>query len=136
MKNKAFIFILFILILTSCSLFEKSIIRKNEILASGDFYADSLTFTEATTYSIYLSSDYSLDIFFFEDRDGFGLFADSGLLYSEYIYQPLSYENKTYIDEVFQIFEANKKIYFVIDNRDYISSSDGNAMYTIEIKKL
>jgi len=115
---------------------ESPIFKRDEILKSGQIYSDSLNFEVAGTYSIYISSDYSLDIFFFDARKGYEVFRDSGMLYSEYIYQPLSYANKAYVDEVFQIFENNKTLYFVIDNRDYVSASDGDALYSIEIKKL
>lgn len=137
MKIRGILLTAFILMtFASCSLFESSIFKRDEILKSGEIYSDSLDFEDSGTYSIYISSDYSLDIFFFDSREGYELFRDSGMLYSEYIYQPLSYANKTYVDEVFQIFENNKALYFVIDNRDFVSASDGDALYSIEIKKL
>lgn len=136
MKIRVFISAFILIALASCSLFDTPVFKRDEILKSGQIYSDSITFENAATYSIYLSSDYSLDVFFFDSKEGYELFRDSGMLYSEYIYQPLSYANKTYVDEVFQIFEDNKRLYFVIDNRDYVSASGGDALYSFEIKKL
>lgn len=120
----------------SCSLFDGSEVSRSEILASGEAYADSVTLKDAGAYSIYISSDYALDIFFFEIRDGFEAFLDSGALYSEYIFQPLSYANETYVDGIFNTFEGETKLYFVIDNTDAVTGSSGNAYYTLEIKKI
>lgn len=120
----------------SCSLFSPSLYNNDGILMSGDCICDSLSFTESGGYSIYFSSDYPLDLFFFETKEGMSLFEDSGLLYSELIFQPLSYSDTAFIDEQFYVFEENKKIYFVIDNRDFAGASKGNANYSIDIKKL
>ncbi|MGE3063350.1 MAG: hypothetical protein AB7T10_06915 [bacterium] len=133
---KRFLIISASLILFSCSLFDPSVLSISEILATDSFYADSIILQDAGAYSIYLSSDYPLDIFFFDSKSGFDAFKDSGMLYSEYIYYPLSFANETYVDDLFNTFEEGKTLYFVIDNTSKITQSSGNAYYTIEIKKL
>ncbi|MDD3804493.1 MAG: hypothetical protein PHW02_08955 [bacterium] len=131
-----FFFILIVLAFSSCSLFAPSVLQRSEILGSGSAYSDSIILDESGAYTIYLSSDYALDVFFFDSKTGFDLFRNEGLLYSEYIYYPLSFANATYIDDVFNTFEENTKLYFVIDNTNAVTSSKGNAYYTIEIKKI
>jgi len=134
MKN-IFNFILLALSLSSCTLFETPLYEESASVLSGSFYADSFLIEEKGAYTAEFSSDYNADMICFMDREGMELFADSGLLYSEKMFFPLVFENSFYEYEDFYIDTDMKYIYYVIDNRDYISVPLGNINFTLKIIK-
>uniref|UniRef100_A0A7C3N802 Lipoprotein n=1 Tax=candidate division WOR-3 bacterium TaxID=2052148 RepID=A0A7C3N802_UNCW3 len=125
------IFILFSLL--SCSLFNPTVYEVSKIMEIGEIIADSIE-VEPGFYSIFLNSDYVIDIFFFSSRKGLELFKDSSKLYSEYLEYPLTYVSKSFMDERFYIFE-DKKLYFVIDNSDLATKKSGKPNIYFKIGK-
>jgi len=133
--KKIISFVFLALSLLSCTLFDTPLYEKSASVLSGGFYADSFLIEEKGVYSVEFSSDYNADMICFIDRAGMELFADSGLLYSEKMFFPLVFENSFYEYEDFYTNEDMKYIYYVIDNRDFITIPSGNINFTLKIIK-
>ncbi|MEO0289199.1 MAG: hypothetical protein ABIN00_06145 [candidate division WOR-3 bacterium] len=130
--NRLF-FVIISLFISGCSLFYATVYEVSKTMEIGEIIADSVTI-EPGFYSVFLNSDYVLDIFFFSSKEGFDLFKDSSKLYSEYLEYPLTFVSKSFIDERFYIFE-NKKLYFVIDNSDIATEKSGKPNIYFKIGK-
>lgn len=132
-KTNRFLWIIFFVLISGCSLFYPTVYEVSKTMEVGEIIADS-TIIEPGFYSIFLNSDYVLDIFFFSSKKGFDLFLDSSKLYSEYLEYPLTFVSKSFIDERFYIFES-KKLYFVIDNSDIATEKSGKPNIYFKIGK-
>ncbi|GEM_PF-2102865 len=131
-KFLSFLFI-FLIFLSSCSLFTDKIYEVYKTMESGEIIVDSLEFTSGF-YKIFLNSDYVLDIIFFSSKTGVEFFKDSSKLYSEFIEYPLSYISQSYFEKRFYIFE-DKKLYFVLDNSNLVTKTAGKPLVYFTITK-
>ena len=130
MNKLMFIIILFCFII-SCSLFDDPLFEYDYIININNHIVDSLVIDNPGLYEVLINSNAPVDIIFYNSYEGIDDYKNDEL-YSQNIYQPLFYQNATFInDEVFIYDET--MIYYVIDNSDFLSYPESNAEVNIKI---
>lgn len=133
MRSKLIVLSL-ILLAAGCSLLDKPVIEIEDTVAYNETESDSIIIEEPGLYEFRFYSDYPADVIFFSRREGMELFLDSGMLYSEAVFQSMVRESVDYFYEQAFIFDEIK-LYFVIDNTSLISAPEAAVSYDIEIYK-
>lgn len=131
--NRALIaLIIFLVSASGCYLLNDPLDEMDYNIGKGSYKADSLLIDSAGLYEFVINASSAVDIMFFSSYDAIGQFED-GKLYSQYIIYPLFFEGTVYEDEEVFIYDEGIYLYFIIDNTDFLTSSEDDAEVSMKV---
>ncbi len=130
MTKLTFVIILFCFI-SACSLLNDPLFEYDYVININNYVVDSLIIDNPGLYEIAINTNSPIDIIFYNSYEGIDDFKNDEL-YSQNIYQPLFYQNVTFINDEIFIYDETV-LYFVIDNSGFLSYPESDAEINIKV---